>query len=205
MSVPKPLRMTADAFLAWALEQPHGRYELAAGEVIAMAPERAGHALVKHDAAQALKEAVETAGLACQVFPDGMAIRIDEATVYEPDASVRCGPKLPEDAIELPDPLIVVEVLSPSSRAQDSGAKLEAYFRLPSVRHYLIVNTGTRAVIHHARGADGAIATRIHGGGDAGGDGGGDAAEDSAEDPGGELRLDPPGLVLRPADFFARL
>jgi Uma2 family endonuclease len=193
MSVPKPLRMTADEFLAWALDQPSGRYELAGGEVIAMAPERAGHALVKHAAARALEDAVAAAGLPCpnswQVFPDGMAVRIDEATVYEPDASVRCGPRLGENDIELPDPLVVVEVLSPSSRAQDSGAKLEAYFRLPTVRHYLVVNTATRTVIHHARDADGAIATRIHG----------------SDDAGGELRLDPPGLRLRLADFFARL
>jgi Uma2 family endonuclease len=188
MSVPKPLRMTADEFLAWALDQPGGRYELAAGEVIAMAPERAGHALVKLEAARALQDAVAAAGLPCQVFPDGMAVQIDEATVFEPDASVRCGPSLPEDAVVFSDPLIVLEVLSPSSRAQDSGAKLEAYFRLPSVRHYLIVNTGTRSVIHHASGEDGAIATRIHDG-----------------HAGGELRLDPPGLLLRPADFFARL
>ena len=117
MSIPKPLRMTADEFLAWALEQPHGRYELAAGEVIAMAPERAGHALVKHDAAQALNEAVAAEGLPCQVFPDGMVIRIDEATVYEPDATLRCGPKLAEDDIELADPMIVVEVLSHNAGA----------------------------------------------------------------------------------------
>jgi Uma2 family endonuclease len=185
VSVPKPLRMTADEFLAWALEQPAGRYELAAGEVIAMAPERAGHALVKLAIARALGDAVAAAGLDCDVFPDGMAIRINGATIYEPDASLRCGPSLAENALEVPDPLVVVEVLSPSSRAQDSGAKLEAYFRLDSVRHYLIVNTATRAVIHHARDADGTIETRIHAG--------------------GELRLDPPGLVLRPAEFFARL
>jgi Uma2 family endonuclease len=191
MSVPKPLRMTADEFLAWALEQPHGRYELANGEVIAMAPERAVHALVKLDVARAFQDAVAAAGLHCQVFPDGMALRVDEGTVYEPDASLRCGPKLPEDTVQFSDPMIVIEVLSPSSRAQDTGAKLEAYFRLPSVRHYLIVNTATRAVIHHARDpgtSGGAIATRIHGGEDA-----------------GELRLDPPGIVLRTADFFARL
>jgi Uma2 family endonuclease len=192
MSIPKPLRMTADEFIAWALDQPSGRYELAAGEVVAMAPERAGHALVKMAAARALEDAVAAAGLQCQVFPDGMAVQVDETTVYEPDASVRCGPKLPEDAVVFSDPLVVVEVLSPSSRAQDTGAKLEAYFRLPSVRHYLIVNTGTRAVIHHAihhaRDGEGAIATRIHDG-----------------HPGGELRLDPPGITLRPADFFARL
>jgi Uma2 family endonuclease len=189
--------MTADAFIAWALDQPSGRYELAAGEVIAMAPERAGHALVKLEAARALQDAVAAAGVPCEVFPDGMAVRIDEATVYEPDASVRCGPRLPEDAVVFADPLVVVKVLSPSTRAQDSSAKLEAYFRLPSVRHYLIVNTGTRSVIHHARGADGAIATRIHGESE--------ARDRRGDDPGGELRLDPPGLVLRPADFFARL
>jgi Uma2 family endonuclease len=194
MNLPQPLRMTADAFLAWALEQPSGRYELAAGEVIAMAPERAGHALVKLEAARALQDAVAAAGLPCQVFPDGMAVRIDEATVYEPDASVRCGASLPEDAVVFSDPLVVVEVLSPSSRAQDSGAKLEAYFRLPSVRHYLIVNTATRTVIHHARGEDGAIATRIHSGEGAG-----------KEVAGGVLRLDPPGIAIRPADFFVRL
>jgi Uma2 family endonuclease len=193
LSIPKPLRMTADEFIAWALEQPHGRYELANGEVIAMAPERAGHALVKHAVARTLDDAVAAAGLRCQVFPDGMAVRIDQATVYEPDASLRCGPPLAEDALELADPVVVVEVLSPSSRAQDSGAKLEAYFRLPSVRHYLIVNTVTRTVIHHAihhaHGADRAIETRIHGG----------------EEAGGGIRLDPPGITLRPADFFARL
>lgn len=191
MSVPKPLRMTADEFLAWALEQREGsgdRYELAAGEVIAMAPERAAHALVKMSAARALDEAVAAKGLPCQVFPDGMAVRVDEATVYEPDASLRCGPPLPGDAVELPDPVILVEVLSPSSRAQDSGAKLEAYFRLPSVRHYLIINTATRSVIHHARGDDGSITTRIHG-----------------RETGGEFHLDPPGLSLRPADLFNRL
>jgi Uma2 family endonuclease len=71
MSIPKPLRMTADEFIVWALDQPSGRYELAAGEVIAMAPERAGPALVKLEAARALQDAVAAAGLPCQVFPDG--------------------------------------------------------------------------------------------------------------------------------------
>ena len=70
----------------------------------------------------------------------------------------------------------MVEVLSPSSLARDSGAKLEDYFRLPSVRHYLIVKTENRTIIHHARGADGIILTRI-------------VHE-------GPLLLDPPGIIL---------
>ena len=173
--------MTSDEFIAWAMEQPEGRrYELVAGEVVAMAPERTAHALTKFQIARRLAEAVEREGLACQVFPDGMAVEVDATTTYEPDALVRCGPPMPDDAVKLTDPVIVVEVLSPSTRARDAGAKLADYFRLPSVRHYLLVRTEDRVVIHHARNDDGTILTRI-------------VRE-------GPIRMDPPGLLL--TDIF---
>jgi len=57
--------------------------------------------------------------------------------------------------------VIVAEVLSPSTSARDVGAKLEGYFRLPSLRHYLIVRTKDLTVVHHERGEDGIILTRI--------------------------------------------
>jgi Uma2 family endonuclease len=172
-------RMTTDEFIAWAMDRPRGeRYELVAGEVIAMAPERAAHALTKGQVFRRLAEAIEAAGLACTAYPDGMAVAIDEMTTYEPDALVRCGPPLPDDAVKLTDPVIVVEVLSPSTRARDAGAKLEDYFRLPSLRHYLIVKTENGSVIHHARDAEGRIATRII--------------------RGAPIRLDPPGIILAP-------
>lgn len=91
-------------------------------------------------------EAVEAAGLACEVFADGMVVQVDAATAYEPDATLRCGAPLPDDVISAADPLIVVEVLSPSGRAGDSGAKLADYFRLPSLRHTLIVATERRTI-----------------------------------------------------------
>ena len=183
MIAPARARMTSDEFIPWAMSRPRGeRYELAAGEVIGMAPERSSHALIKLRIARRLAEAVEAAGLPCTVYPDGMAVEIDTSTVYEPDALVRCGPLLPEDAVKVIDPVIVVEVLSPSTRARDAGAKLEDYFRLPSVRHYLIVKTENQSVTHHARQPDGAILTRI-------------VRE-------GPIVLDPPGIELR--DVFAR-
>jgi Uma2 family endonuclease len=173
--------MTSDQFIAWAMEQPEGqRYELAAGEVVGMAPERSAHALTKAHVWRRLSEAVEAAGLPCDVYPDGMPVEIDAATTYEPDALVRCGTRLPDHATKLNDPVIVVEVLSPSTRARDSGAKLIDYFCLPSVHHYLIVRTEDRAIIHHARNTDGTILTRI-------------IRE-------GPLRLDPPGLTV--TDLF---
>ncbi len=177
MSDPAPVRMTADEFLAWANDQPEGEhYELIAGEVVAMAPERSSHALAKATVWRRLAEAVEAAGLPCDVYPDGMAVAVDATTVYEPDVLLRCGPRVPDDTVRLNDPVVVVEVLSPSTRSRVSGSKLIDYFRLPSVRHYLIVRTDDRAIIHHARGDNGTILTRI-----------------VRDEP---LRLDPPGLTV---------
>lgn len=175
------LPRTVDEFLRWAEDRP-GRYELVDGRVVAMAPERAGHARIKGLVYRRLSEAVERAGLPCEVFPDGMTVRIDAHTAFEPDALVRCGEPLPPDAVEVPDPLVVVEVISPGSRAVDSGLKLEGYFRVPSIRHYLVVEPGKRFVIHHERSGEGEIRTRIlHS---------------------GVLRLDPPGIELAVEDLF---
>ena len=173
--------MTVDEFLAWA-EGQEGRYELYNGIVYAMSPERAGHAEVKHAVASALAMAIARAKLECWMLPDGMTVRVDENTAHEPDALVYCGPKLPSSTIEVPSPVIVVEVLSPSTRHIDASAKLAGYFRLPSTRHYLIVDADKRLVIHHARGDGDAILTRIV--------------------KSGSLDLSPPGLKVPVAKFF---
>jgi Uma2 family endonuclease len=170
-------RMTADEFIAWAMEQPEGcHYELVAGEVHAMAPQRSLHALTSFRVARRLAEAVEAAGAPCTVYADGMSVEIDSATVYEPDAMVRCGAAIADDAIEVTDPLILVEVMSPSSRSRDATVKFVDYFRIPSLRHYLIVLADIRTVIHHARDEAGLIQTRI-----------------VRDDP---VQLDPPGITL---------
>jgi len=182
---PRPKDLTADAFLEWAAHQPKGRFELSGGEIVAMAPERLGHTRVKSEVLIAFRAAIAASGLNCEAIADGITVRVDDRTVYEPDALVRCGPKAPNDAIELDDPAIVVEVVSPSSRGVDTGVKLAAYFQLPTLRHYLIVQPEARAVVHHRRGDAGDISTFI------------------LHD--GSLMLDPPGLSVAVADFFATL
>lgn len=162
MSEPARKPMTSDEFIAWAMEQPETcHYELVDGEVLTMAPERAAHARTKAHIWRRMTEAIEAKALPCEAYPDGMSVVVDDQTVFEPDALVRCGAPLPPTAIKLNDPLIIVEVLSPSTSARDVGAKLEGYFRLPSLRHYLIVRTESRTVVHHARGENGIILTRI--------------------------------------------
>jgi Uma2 family endonuclease len=66
-----------------------------------------------------------------------MCVRVDNATIYEPDVLVRCGKRLDPNPLEVTDPLIVVEVRSPSTVARDAGARLEDYFHLTSVRALL--------------------------------------------------------------------
>jgi len=162
VSDPAPSRMTADEFIAWAADQPETEhYELAGGEVIAMAPDRATHVRAKLHIANRLNAAIDAAGANCEAFIDGLSVVVDPATVYEPDVLVRCGSDLDGEAVRISDPVIVVEVLSRSTKGRDTSVKLADYFRLPSLRHYLIVRAEDRIIIHHARAEDGSIMTRI--------------------------------------------
>jgi Uma2 family endonuclease len=157
----KPRRMTVAEFLAWASVQPRGRYELVRGEVVAMAPERQRHLLVKGAVFRALGDAVKRAGLPCSVFPDGATVVIDSEHAREPDAAVQCGVAINPDSMVLEVPLIVVEVTSPSSEGTDTEDKLVEYFSVPSIQHYLIIHPTRKVVVHHARGEGGDILTHI--------------------------------------------
>lgn len=160
MSAIPQQRMNAEQFLAWA-GGAEGRFELVDGEVLAQPAERAIHAKIKGGAFVTLRNAVRKAGLSCHVLPDGMAVRVGEASVYEPDAQIYCGPELPADSTVVENPIIVVEVLSPSIARNDALGKLEGYFRLASVAHYLIIDPDRPLAIHHARGEGETILTRI--------------------------------------------
>ena len=93
-----------------------------------------------------------------------------------------CGPHAAADAVEIDNPIIVVEVLSPSTAAIDHGPKLSGYFSLPSVQHYLILDPERRVVIHHKRGVGDAIETRV-------------LSE-------GAVKLDPPGFEVAVEALF---
>jgi Uma2 family endonuclease len=173
--------MTVDEYLAWA-EGQEGHFELYAGKVYAMSPERAGHAKIKFNVQAALLAGIRRAGLPCHMLPDGMTVRINDSTAHEPDALVYCGLELPASALEVPSPIIVVEVLSPSTRRIDASLKLAGYFRLPSVTHYLIVDPDQPLIIHHTRADGGKILTSI-------------VRE-------GTIMLDPPGLEVAFSDVY---
>lgn len=175
-------KMDVDAFLAWVETQPRGRYELYGGKVVAMAPERAAHARAKAELWLALRNAIRAADLPCEAFIDGLGIRTGTDTFYESDVFVRCGERLPGDVIETDDPVIIVEVNSPSTSNIDTGLKLADYFRLPSLRHYLVVDAARGRAIHHARDESGNLTAHILAG--------------------GLVRFDPPKLELNLDEVF---
>jgi Uma2 family endonuclease len=184
MSTAPQKRMSVDEFLVWAEGRP-GRFELFRGSVYAKTPERAGHAEVKFAVQTALANCIRARKLPCHMLPDGMTVRIDDTTAHEPDALVYCGPRLAPSSLEVSNPVIVVEVLSPSTRHVDTQVKLAGYFRLSSVAHYLVIDPDKPLVIHHARNREGSILTRI-------------VSE-------GAITLDPAGIELSVADIYPAL
>jgi Uma2 family endonuclease len=183
MNIAQRQGMTVADYLAWgdALEEQR-RSELINGQIVTMSPESAAHNRIKGAAYLTLIQAVKARGLPCEVFLDGMTVPIDTHTAYEPDVLVHCGAPIPPRQLTVPAPLIVVKIISPSSRRSDTGSKLTGYFSLPSIQHYLVIDPEARAITHHARAPNGSVA--------------GHTARE------GTLRLDPPGIELRIADLF---
>ena len=174
---------TVEEYLAWTQTQSDlPRTELINGQIIAMTPERVEHVEIKVAAVIALKKAIARAGVSCHALGDGMTVRIDDHTAYEPDALVYCGERLKRGAMLARDPVVIVEVLSPTTSHTDTSAKLIGYFKLPSVHHYLIINPDAYAITHHSRRADGTVSGHTV--------------------TSGTIQLDPPGLAIDVSEFF---
>ena len=181
MNVALRRAMTVDEYLAWSERQSERqRTELINGQVVAHGAGTSGSQ--PHQSRSATwpfaARSIAAASLPCEVMTDGVAVRIDEHTAYEPDALVHCGETLPGETMIVANPMIIVEVLSPTTKHTDTSAKLIGYFKLPSVVHYLVIDPDARSVTHLRR--DG-VPHRLAS---------------------GPLRLDPPGLDLtdrRPA------
>ncbi|MGH6815271.1 MAG: Uma2 family endonuclease [Hyphomicrobiaceae bacterium] len=177
--------MTADEFLAWSetLPKEAGKFELWDGEIVVkhgpagqQQAERSQHWKMKGAIYRALHDAIKRAGVSCFAAVDGASVRVSEDKLVEPDVLVYCGKEVERDVLEVPNPVLVVEVLSPGTRGRDHGTKLQGYFTLPSLHHYLVVDPDRPLIIHHRRGSGDVIETRF-------------VTEQL-------LRLDPPGLEV---------
>ena len=153
---------TVDEYLLWACDGPHGDTEFVDGEVIErMAPERSEHAVYKYAAFQAFDRAARSLGGRYKVVGDGLSVTTPLGSVREPDMLVNDGP-LTRGVLTAPKPILLLEGASRGTAANDRGLKLEEYFSIPTVRHYIILLPEKKTAIWHQR-IDGSpdLATKI--------------------------------------------
>jgi Uma2 family endonuclease len=143
------------------------KHEFLGGVVHAMAGATNRHSIISGNAFGLLFGQLR--GKACQPFNSDTKIRIqlpDQTRFYYPDAMVVCVPNPATDRFQ-DRPVVVIEVLSESTRRTDLGEKLQAYLTIPSLGVLLYVEPDTPFVTVHRRRAAGGFAIEHHAGLDA--------------------------------------
>jgi Uma2 family endonuclease len=138
--------MSLAEFLAWEREQPM-RYEYAGGVATMMTGGSVARATIAINFVIALRRILRGSG--CRPFGSDMKI-IANGTIRYPDVSVTCRPIDDRDDT-VPDPVLVVEVISPSTEREDRGRKKFDYFATPSIRHHAIVEQEARRIDLYTR------------------------------------------------------
>jgi Uma2 family endonuclease len=115
------------------------------------------------------------------VGTQGLAVKTGPGSAFEPDVVVFKGPMDGHEII-VREPLIVVEVLSPSTERRDLTVKLAGYFNVPTIEHYVNADWEARELIHYRREGRGIAPPVI-------------LRE-------GVLHLDPPGIAVALAEVF---
>ena len=145
--------MTAEDFLAWD-EHETLKHEFVRGEVFAMAGAEEQHVTATGNLYMRLRAHLR--GSPCRVFMLDMKLRVAEADAYfYPDVLVTCSAADAVNPKIKSEPLLIVEVQSPSTAAYDRDAKFAAYRTLPSLQEYLLVDPDRRRCDLFRKGGDG--------------------------------------------------
>jgi len=150
-----PRKLTIAEFDAFVAGISDGReYELIDGELIMMANPTETHEQIVANIGAPLKLAMDKRR--CRTYQGGIRVQASDNSSaqdkYRPDVVVRCGPR--ESKTYITDPIVVVEVLSPSTIDNDRGRKLSFYKRLPTVQHVVLAYSDQMRVEHYFRTED---------------------------------------------------
>ena len=138
MAVERVRQMSVEEFLDFA-ESSEEWYEYIDGELRLMTGGKLNHFGISANITGQLLNLL--AGKNCQVLGGGMLMKAGELRLLTPDVSVICGePETESNTRLLLNPILVVEVTSPTSIDHDRGAKLEYYFDVASLQTCLIVD-----------------------------------------------------------------
>ena len=154
MGAAPKLRMTYAEYLA-AEEASEEKHEYLRGEVFAMAGGTIEHGRLAMSFGHQLLTAL--AGRPCVVLSSDVRVRIraTDRTTY-PDLSVVCGQieRADDDRHAITNPIVLVEVLSDATEADDRGEKFAHYRQLPSLREYVLVSQKSRRLEVYRRAGE---------------------------------------------------
>jgi Uma2 family endonuclease len=147
MAEPAEKRWTVEEFLAWD-DGTDRRYELVDGQIVAMAPPSEAHGTIVANLTIGIGRQLRAP---CRVVGEAGVVPTDrDDTYHQADLLVTCSP--PARGRPHPvDPVLIVEVLSPSTAVHDRGRKVEDYSQLPSVKEILLVSSEERRVRYWRR------------------------------------------------------
>jgi Uma2 family endonuclease len=145
--------MTIERFLAFVDTRPiDERWELIDGLPMMSNMPRLRHEIVCGNITDVFSPIVRRQG--CRVLRQTLLRRLDrEDFAAVPDMMIRCG-VIDGGALILDDPMVLFEVLSPSTEGYDRRIKLRHYMAMPSVRHIVIIYPHEVRIEHHARTDD---------------------------------------------------
>ena len=138
MVVDSVRQMSVEEFLDF-VEDNEDRYEYIDGEPRQMTGGKLNHFRIINRILVLLGSRLSDTD--CEVIAGGMLIKAGETRLVAPDVSVVCGePETEADTRLLLNPILVVEVTSPSSIDYDRVSKREYYGDVPSIQAYLVVD-----------------------------------------------------------------
>ena len=131
-------RYTPEEYLALEASSEE-RHEYFDGEVFAMAGGTKSHNLIKGNIMAGLRAGVRQSG--CRVYDESVRLAVQDDFHYTyPDVVVTCDPADRRDAYLIRQPVLIVEVLSPSTADYDRSRKFTQYQKIASLRHYILVS-----------------------------------------------------------------
>ncbi len=129
--------MTRDQFFDWA-EAQEGRYEFDGREPVAMTSGTVNHNQIAINIHVALRGRLR--GTGCRPFGVGLGVATIGDTVRYPDGVITCSPVDGSSRL-VPNPVVVFEVISPTSGRIDRIVKVREYAAVDSILRYIIVES----------------------------------------------------------------
>jgi len=160
--MPQPSLISVETYLRGELASDV-KHEYRGGYVYAMAGAKTQHNRVAGNFFGSMHR--HLGDRPCEPFNPDMKVRVlmpRETRFYYPDGMMVCEPGGPDTSFQ-ERPVVVTQVLSESTRRTDEGEKMEAYLLIPTLRIYLLVETGRPRVTAHRRGDQGFAAELYEG------------------------------------------